>query len=511
MDLAVGQIIGDYEVLGVLGAGGMGKVYRVRSVVSQRIEALKVLLSDLNAHPELAERFLREIRISAALEHPNIASLRAAQKIGNQLLMVMEYVDGSTLGELMTRGTLPLDRSLSYIGQALAALDYAHGRGVIHRDIKPGNIMVTSGGQVKLTDFGIARLATDTKLTKTGVMVGSLHYMSPEQIEGNEPDARSDIYSLGVTFYELATGKRPFDGDSEYQIMAAHLKGAPQAPREINQALPPAINEVILTALARDMGSRFASAKAMHNAVTSIMKGSLAPTEVSRPAPPSPPAVRKSHRAMYMLAGSIATIAILIGAAIELPNFRHAKANDQRPAQQHVLQQEQQNAPVQEVIPPAVAQPVPTAADQPAVSEGGERKPVDAPVRERRAARRIAADKQETSIPRPHSEAAVTDPPQPQDKPVARVEDKDIPALQDRFTLMAARVAAVRTSLQNLKNAQAESGLGLRGDVVASEERLLTHMDEAENSLKGNDSDRARKHLGAAETELSKLEAFLGR
>jgi serine/threonine protein kinase len=510
MDLAAGQIIGDYEVLGVLGSGGMGKVYRVRSVVSQRIEALKVLLPDLNAHPELAERFLREIRISAALEHPNIASLRTAQKIGNQLLMVMEYVDGSTLGELMTRGTLPLDRSMSYVAQALSALDYAHGRGVIHRDIKPGNIMVTSGGQVKLTDFGIARLATDTKLTKTGVMVGSLHYMSPEQIEGNEPDARSDIYSLGVTFYELATGKRPFDGDSEYKIMAAHLKGAPQAPREINQSLPAAVNEVILTALARDMGSRFASAKAMHNALTSIMKGSVAPTEVNRPEPLSPPAVRKNHRAMYMLLGSIATIAILVGAAIELPNFRHARANDQRPMEQHVLSQEQPKATVKEVIPPVAAPPARAIADQ-AVSEGGGRKPADAPVHERQAARRIPVNKQEPSAPTRDSEETVTETPQPPDTPAAKVEDKDLPALQDRFMLMTARVAAVRTSLQNLKNAQAESGLGLRGDVVASEERLMTHMDEAENSLKGNDSNSARRRLGAAETELSKLEAFLGK
>src|SRR6187402_3547033 len=160
------QRIGDYEVLGILGAGGMGRVYRVRNVVSDRIEAMKILLPDLAGRKELADRFLREIKLVASLSHPNIATLCTAMEIDNQLIMVMEFVEGTTLTQRLEAGPLPLDEALNYTIQTLSALGYAHGKGIVHRDIKPSNMMLTPAGIVKLMDFGIARIDAEQALTQ---------------------------------------------------------------------------------------------------------------------------------------------------------------------------------------------------------------------------------------------------------------------------------------------------------------------------------------------------------
>src|SRR5678815_4949367 len=195
MTLQIGSTVGDYQIVDILGAGGMGQVYKVRNVISDRVEAMKVLLPDLANQPDLADRFLREIKVQASLEHPNIAALHTAVRVDNQLLMLMEFVEGVTLDQRLKEGPLPPAQGLDYVMQVLSALDYAHARGVVHRDIKPANMILTPGGVVKLMDFGIARSATDHKLTQTGTTVGSLYYMSPEQIQGTSaPDVRSDLY-----------------------------------------------------------------------------------------------------------------------------------------------------------------------------------------------------------------------------------------------------------------------------------------------------------------------------
>ena len=198
MALQPGDRIGDYEITGILGAGGMGKVYKVRNVLSDRIEAMKVLLPALTDNRELTDRFLREIRVLASFDHPHIASLHTAQNADGQILMVMEYIEGFSLDALLKRGHLALGTALDFCAQVLDALQYAHERGVVHRDLKPSNMMVTKSGAVKLMDFGIAKLAADPKLTSTGTTFGSLLYMSPEQIQGAaNVDARSDVYSHG--------------------------------------------------------------------------------------------------------------------------------------------------------------------------------------------------------------------------------------------------------------------------------------------------------------------------
>ena len=287
MNYNIGDRIGDYEIIGALGAGGMGKVYKVRNTISDRVEAMKVLLPDLSGVPELADRFLREIKVLAGLDHPNIAALRTAQRIDNQLVMVMELVDGFTLEDRLKTGPIPVAEALNYAAQALSALSYAHARGVIHRDIKPANIMVTPETLVKLMDFGIAKAAGDRKLTMTGTTLGSLYYMSPEQIKAGEPDARSDLYSFGVTLYELVTGARPFRGDSDFSIMSAHLEKQPVPPIEVDPKLPAALNEIILMSIAKDPAKRFQSAAAFQAAIKSLGGSRPAPVSVPVAAPAS--------------------------------------------------------------------------------------------------------------------------------------------------------------------------------------------------------------------------------
>jgi serine/threonine protein kinase len=269
-DYTVGQKLGDYEILGILGAGGMGKVYKVRNTISDRVEAMKILLPDLAGQKELADRFLREIKVLASLHHPNIAALRTALTLDNQLVMIMEFVDGVTLSSRLNQGAIPPALAVKYIDQVLDALSYAHKQNIIHRDIKPANMMLTADGTVKLMDFGIARSASDRSLTMTGTTLGSLNYMPPEQVKGDPADNRSDLYSLGVSLYEMVTGQLPFTAESNYAMMAAHLQEVPKPPIVLRPGIPQALNQIIVMALAKDPGQRFQSADAFRGALKSV-------------------------------------------------------------------------------------------------------------------------------------------------------------------------------------------------------------------------------------------------
>ena len=483
MNYEIGSRVGDYEVLEVLGSGGMGQVYKVRNVISGRVEAMKVLLPDLEGNAELADRFTREIKLQASLDHPNIAALHTTLRLDNQLLMLTEYVEGVTIEAALRSGRIPIDKAIDYTAQVLSALSYAHARGVVHRDIKPANMIVTPSGVVKLMDFGIAKMVVDRKLTQTGSTVGSLYYMSPEQIQGAvDLDPRSDLYSLGISLYEMVTGARPFQGDSEYSIMAAHLETNPPPPIQLDPNLPPALSEIILMALEKDPAQRFQTADAFRAALLSVRGSVQQPVAAFAEAPvvalpPPPPPAARSHRGLYIALGSLATIAVIIAAVTQIPKFRRTAAESAPAA---AVSAPAQQAPAE---PPPAATPSPAPA--PAETQPASQPPV---------------------APAPATRAA---PPAAPAADAAKAEQLE--NLREQGSMLSIRAGTVRSSLDGLRKAQARSGLGLRADMAASAQRMDYLMNEADAALQRGDAAAAQRNLDLAEKEVSKLEKFLGQ
>ena len=264
MDQYIGKMLDNrYEILERIGTGGMAIVYKAKCHRLNRLVAIKILKSDLAQNEEFRRRFNAESQAVAQLSHPNIVSVYDVSRGGDMEYIVMELIDGITLKQYMEkRGQLNWRESLHFITQIMRGLSHAHSRGIIHRDIKPQNIMVLRDGSVKVADFGIACLA-DSAQTLTQEALGSVHYISPEQARGDRPDARSDIYSSGVVLYEMLTGRMPFEGESAVAVAIQHLSSIPLAPREINPDIPEQLELICMKAMAPDLEHRYQSADAM--------------------------------------------------------------------------------------------------------------------------------------------------------------------------------------------------------------------------------------------------------
>lgn len=264
MDQYIGKMLDNrYEILERIGTGGMAIVYKAKCHRLNRLVAIKILKSDLAQNEEFRRRFNAESQAVAQLSHPNIVSVYDVSRGGDMEYIVMELIDGITLKQYMEkRGQLNWRESLHFITQIMRGLSHAHSRGIIHRDIKPQNIMVLRDGSVKVADFGIACLA-DSAQTLTQEALGSVHYISPEQARGDRPDARSDIYSSGVVLYEILTGRLPFEGESAVSVAIQHLSSIPLAPREINPDIPEQLELICMKAMAPDLEHRYQSADAM--------------------------------------------------------------------------------------------------------------------------------------------------------------------------------------------------------------------------------------------------------
>ena len=257
-DLLTGRSLSRYRVLGPIGKGGMGEVFQAEDLRLGRRVALKVLAPALAAEPRHVERFEREARSAAALNHPNIVTIHAVEEAEGLHFLVLELVEGKTVADLLqTRGPFPFEELLDIALALTRALEAAHGRGIVHRDLKPRNVMVSHEGRVKVLDFGVARLTgagpetgtpegaeiTDTDLTRPGLILGTPHYMAPEQILGSPVDPRTDLFSLGILLFEMATGQRPFQGEHRLAVMSAILSEEPPAARSLRPELPARFDE----------------------------------------------------------------------------------------------------------------------------------------------------------------------------------------------------------------------------------------------------------------------------
>jgi len=521
MPIEIGQTVSDYQILELLGRGGMGRVYRVRNIISQRVEAMKVLLDDLAADPDLAERFTSEIRTLARLDHPNIAKLHTAITFDNQLLMLMELLEGRTLASRAKQGPIGLGEIVDFTSQTLAALAYAHKAGVIHRDVKPSNVMITPHGIVKLMDFGIAKSESDHNRTRTGMTMGSMLYMSPEQVRGSNVDARSDIYSVGVMLYELVTGKLPFDADNTHAILDAQLNQAPQPPIEVNPALPAALNEIILTAMAKEPMRRFQSADAFRKALDT-----LAPHPVAAPNAAAAVAALQpgSNRGLWMALGAVACICVLVAGAITLPGFFKSHASSKQaavvaqptPRLDAITQiQPKQDAAQQPALAPPVASPTPSpaveAAHLPAPESVVEpNKPAIAKSKIPTFAKHVVPL---TPVPPPPEQAQTTlaEPPPPQAQASTGPPQEEIETVDEELMKLRSRADAMHDSLDHLRSQQAADGLSMNPTVTAGAGRMDNYLHAAGQALQNNNLDSARKYLERAETEITKLEKFFGR
>jgi eukaryotic-like serine/threonine-protein kinase len=286
--------LGRYDLVRVLGKGAMGIVYEGRDPNLDRRVAIKtVKVENLSeeAAAEYEHRFRTEARSAARLQHPNIVSVYDSDRDGDIAFLVMEYIQGDDLKHHLDKGIrYSLEQSLKMIRDLLSALDYAHKQGIVHRDVKPANLLIEPGGRVKLTDFGVARIQDSGEATRTqGSMVGTLKYMSPEQVQGQKIDSRADLFSVGVVLYQLLTDKRPFDGDNDFSIIHQIIGHTPAPPSSFNARLPSAIDAVVARSLAKDRDQRFATARDFATALQSAIRRAEDATVV----PPADPFKKK--------------------------------------------------------------------------------------------------------------------------------------------------------------------------------------------------------------------------
>lgn len=521
MSLNAGDRIGDYEILGTPAASGQGDLYRVRQTGGSRIEVARVVPLDPSGGPELLDKLQSEIRPHADLDHPNIAKIGKVFPEGNALVVVTETAAGETLATRLGSGRMPLSEGLSHARQILSALDYMHGRNLVHGGIDPAQIMLRPDGVLKLMNTGAGVLA------KHGAVPVTPHYVSPEQAGGGAPDARSDFYVLGLVLYEMLTGKRPFDGGQE----------TPPPPADVAPDIPDQLSDIVMMALSSDPAQRFQTARAFQNALgvaapppeapaqavagiaaTVPPAAAATPTPPSPHAPPPPPPTGGSGkpgsgmRLVYMLAGALAVIVVAALAVTQIPKWRSAQAE---PGTEQAVEMPAATTAQQVAEPPAD----PAGEDTPrqAVAQTPPSTPAaPAPDPPAKSATTTAAPGPPPRVPEGgmppieqttgflDAQAAAKDQREAEAALHAALDELD-----ERQVLMGARISAVQSALTQLEREQSRMGVSLRGDMAAARQLLQTRMSQASAALDAGNVDNAKKYLDQAEHALRKLEGFL--
>ncbi len=299
----IGRVLGPYRVEALLGRGGMSIVYRARQTTLDRPVALKLLPPEFAGDPTLVARFLQEARSAAVLQHPHIIPIYDSGQAGGYYYIAMRYIEGLPLSRAIPEGGFPIERAVRIVEQLASALDYAHARGVVHRDVSAGNVMLEPGDRVTLMDFGIAQARASSRLTRAGVAVGTLEYLSPEQARGDPATPRSDVYSLAVLTFELLSGRLPFSAADDRGLLLQHLNAAPPPIRRLRQDVPAAMEAALLCCLAKDPGERYGSAGALAGALAASLGGERqrvdSAARTTRPVPPpDAKATRQPSRAV---------------------------------------------------------------------------------------------------------------------------------------------------------------------------------------------------------------------
>jgi serine/threonine-protein kinase len=547
----IGTQIENYLIQAQLGEGGMGTVYRALETNLDRIVAIKVLNTDLARDPSIVERFRSEARAQANLNHTNIATLYAFLVFQGNPVMIMEYVEGETFQQLVNRrGPLPSQEAIPLFRQALLGISGAHRMGIVHRDIKPSNLMLNRAGIVKVMDFGIAKVASSVNnLTRTGAQMGTVFYMSPEQVKGERVDIRSDIYSLGITLYELLTANVPFSASSEFQVLNDHVNTPPPPPSKFYPYLPKGLENIILKSLAKDPDQRFQTAEEFGAALerpeaweahtpstntplhATVVAGGrtntpAAPVPIPPPAAPSaaPPALAPATPMPRKAIAAAVIVLGLAGGGAYLYSRGKAPSPSSRP---DVVSSGNTPRPSGQLGEPASStDPLkPIASD---ASDTDSSAPADSTLAARNAAaaaavsaasaaRRVQQPAKPREMPARHDTAnppspppdVAAAPPPPPAKPATSPAELD--EAHQRFIRLRSKALALKSSLGELRQRLASEGLSVNADAVEAEGNMDSYMLEADRALQAGDVQTAGTNMDRAEHETKKISALFGR
>ncbi len=541
----IGEQVANFRIIEKLGEGGMGVVYKAMDVQLERPVAIKMLNPELSRNPEIVERFRTEARAQANLNHVNLATLYAFLVHDGNAFIAMEFVEGENFEQLIRRrGPLPVEDAIPWFKQALLGVGAAHRMGIVHRDIKPTNLMLNRQGIVKVMDFGIAKVVGVRGATRTGMQLGTPAYMSPEQIQGRTIDVRTDIYALGITLYQMLSGHVPFEEGSDFDIMRHQVSTPPPPMVNLHPYAPVQYQNVVTKAIEKDPEDRYRSVEEFGSAlerpesVAATMTPAIAPTVLESPkrtvlegttgqsyaaaaaaAPqiqaagasamtpiasgPTPAPASGKLNSRYLVAGVIVIVAaVLLGVVLLARKPAPAPISAVGGTANATLPQPQVEMTGSGTLPPASlpgAGNSATGSGQPA-SEHTETNVQPPPNK--------GKTKMASNRGTPGTGTADQAPPPP---PAPAVDPKVMQDLETENDQLDSRAAAVESSLDTLERQMQQSGLGLRGDMVTARNSMRVHLQEAKQAIDNTEPDQARHYLDLATKDVEKLETFLGR